>query len=48
MAGVWGRGVVCFVRARVIRISDRDDELAAARAVNRDLMTRINLEPEKR
>jgi len=31
-----------------IRLSERDDELAAARAVNRDLMTRINHEPENR
>jgi hypothetical protein len=31
-----------------IQLSERDDELAAARAVNRDLMTRINHEPEKR
>ena len=29
-----------------IQLSERDDELAAARAVNRDLMTRINHEPE--
>jgi hypothetical protein len=29
-----------------IQLSERDDELAAARAVNRELMTRINHEPE--
>lgn len=29
-----------------VQLSERDDELAAARAVNRDLMTRINHEPE--
>jgi hypothetical protein len=31
-----------------IQLSERDDELAAARAVNRELMTRINHEPERR
>jgi len=31
-----------------IQLSERDDELAAARAVNRELMTRINHGPENR
>jgi uncharacterized protein DUF6262 len=31
-----------------IQLADRDDELAAARAANRELMTRINHEPKNR
>lgn len=31
-----------------IQLADRDDELAAARAANRELMTRINHEPKTR
>lgn len=31
-----------------IQLSERDDELAAARAVDRELMTRLNHEPENR
>lgn len=31
-----------------IKLADRDDELAAARAANRELMTRINHEPKTR
>jgi hypothetical protein len=31
-----------------IRLSERNDELAAARTVNRELMTRMNHEPENR
>ena len=29
-------------------LQDRDDELTAARATNRDLMTRLNARPEQR
>ena len=31
-----------------LQLAERDDELAAARAANRELMTRINHEPENR